>query len=228
MRRYDLHTHDEDHETFLLMLTCGDARPDSAESIERLRACTVCRDDFEGMQRLAADLQTWALADRDLQSDLGDRRQVAGSDLVAPYLRARMAERRERTRRWVPLAAAAALAVGVGAWVASEALQGDPPVGETLLGEGELSVAVQFDQDRTPVVVWPAAAPAGGRYELSWQAVGGGRGLDLPPERTKEHRWSPSAEQAAALPGDYKVVVTVLDAQDTPLSEGSVRVSAER
>lgn len=226
-RRDDLRIHDEGHDTFLLSLTCGDLAPDSDEALERLRACRECRDEWEGMQHMAGDLAAWARERDQVRSDLVEDRTAAGSDRVEPFLRARMAERRERSRRWVPLAAAAALAVGVGGWVASEMIQDEHPVGETLLGEGELSVAVQYDQARTPTLVWASAAPAGGLYELSWHTPDGGRELGLPPERSKEPRWSPSEAQAEALPGAYMVVVTVLDAQDTPLLEGSVTVSVE-
>jgi hypothetical protein len=227
-RYNDLRNHDEDHEVFLLSLTCGDLPADSDEALERLRACRECRDDWEGMQPVVGDLAGWARERDEVGRDLAGDRAVAGSERVEPFLRARMAERRERSRRWVPLAAAAALAVGVGGWFASEMFQGEPTVGQTLLGEGELSVAVQYDPARKPTVVWAAAAPAGGRYELRWHTPDGGRALGLPPERPKEPRWSPSEAQAAALPDEYTVVVTVLDAQDTPLLEGSVAVSVER
>ena len=216
--------HGSRHEELLLAIACGDVSRDEARVREWLERCPTCRKELALQDAIAGDLEGLAREQRAVRADLAAGRQVAGSDRVEPFLRAKLAEYGARQRPWVPLAAAAALMMTTGAaWLARPP---HAPTGfdRTLLGEGDFSIEVVPLAHGRFTLTWTAEAPPRGRFEVSCRDRDGGP-LDLPSRRTSESRWTPTETEASALPAEFQVEVCVLDAQGQPIQVSSRRVS---
>ena len=211
--------HDETHDELLLAALCGDLAEDDPRLVARLGACSACREELAAQQALAASFEALGRDQRQVQRDLSAGRQVAGSDLVTPFLQGRVAERRARTpsQRWVPLAAAAALAFTAGGvWLASQAGNVGPRSSRILLGEDGSGLGVERLEDGRLRITWPAELPAGGYFELVWRKGDGGL-LSLPSRKVDEAQWIPSSDEAALLPPTFELVVVVHGTQGEPL-----------
>jgi len=222
--------HDETHEELLLAAICGDLDRDDARLVERMTACPVCQQELTEQQALAETFAVWGRDQRQVQRALSAGRQVAGSDLVAPFVRARAGERGERVARapshsWAPLAAAAALAVTTGGvWMAAQSsIDGGPPP-QVFLGEDSSGLRIERAEDGRLRAVWPPELPAGGWFELGFRSIDG-LALPLAREKVAEAQWTPSSEQAAVLPETFELEVLVLDAGGDPVDKYQRTVS---
>jgi hypothetical protein len=216
--------HDASHDHLLQAVLCGEIPRDDPRLAEA-QACPTCQREIAEHDELALLLGTWGAEQRLAEQAAIGGAPAPGSSLVEPFIRQRLAEHRPpvRSPAWIPLAAAAALAVtATGAWVASER-QGSDQRGGTLLGEGDLDLHTDWTPDGLPSVSWSAELPPGGRYEL--RCFGDGAGHELAVLRTTEPRWTPTPSERAALPAAFELEVTVLDAQGVPVQQGSLRVS---
>jgi hypothetical protein len=219
--------HDRAHDELLRLAICGDIPRDDPRLAQRLATCSECQRELSDQDELFGFLEDWGRAARRAKRDLAAGRRAPGSDLVARFVRERVAERRAaaRPRAWFPLAAAAALAVTAGgAWLASERLAQDPRAPQTLLGAGPLQLEVSYGALGLPTVTWSADLPPGGQYELRWLDPDG-RALELAPRRTIAPSWTPDPSETSALPPRYQLEVTVLGAQSEPLRQASLSLS---
>ena len=217
--------HDRAHDELLRLAVCGDIPRDDPRLAERLATCQQCQKELADQDEVFGFLEDWGRAERRAKRELAAGRRAPGSDLVARFVHERVAERRgtARSHGWLPLAAAAALAVSAGTWIASESLAEDPRGSETLLGADQFQLEVTYGA-LGPIVTWDAALPPGGQYELRW-LDSDGRALELAPRRTIAPTWTPDPSEASALPPSFQLEVTVLGAQSEPLQQASLSLS---
>jgi hypothetical protein len=218
--------HDASHEDLLQSVVCGDI-PHGDPRLAEAQACPTCQRELAEHEQLAELLDGWGAEQRRAQQAAAGGSPAHGSALVEPFIRQRLAESRPPARSpvWVPLAAAAALAVTTtAAWVVTERQGSDQRGGDTLLGEGDLELRASRTPDGLPSVTWSAGLPQGGRYELRLFPTDGA-GRELAVLHTTEPRWTPSPTERAALPAAFELEVTVLDAQGVAVRQGSLELS---
>jgi len=218
-------THSDEHEQVLERAAVGDIERDDPGLTSLLAECPECRDRMDGLVELEGLLGRAASEQRAILSGLDLEREVPGSDLVAPFVRAKVEEQR-RTIPWLPLAAAAALvATTGGVWIAAQMAE-QAPREQVYLG----SRAIHFtgaDGDVVPfgTVRWQAdAMPRGGTYGIR---ILDARGTPIPgldTRRLEQPEWTPSPEEEELLPDEFRLVVEVLDAFSEPSESGSVLV----
>jgi hypothetical protein len=155
-----MNRHGRKHERLLEALVKGDRRPEEPEPTELLAGCRACRVALEELHAVSGLLDEAAREEQATLAGLEEAGEPPGSELVAPFFQARMAEARSRPegaaaadapaaprgrllrfprRRLVAAAAAAVLGLGWLArlWIAPDGERsgqgrGTPP--ETLMG----------------------------------------------------------------------------------------------
>ncbi len=201
-------THGKEHERLLKQVTCGDIERDDAALLAALDECPECRDRLEGLDTVSDALERTAREQREILSSLDHDHTAPGSDLVGPFIRARLAARRRA--RWLRYAAAAAVIASAGAgWWAVMRITREP-VAPHLLG----SDAFQFDRLQGGVVQpgpvrWEFDLPPGGSYGVELLDA---QGVSLAPEeRLQQPLWTPSSQEEERLPGSFSLRVTAYD-----------------
>ena len=205
--------HDENHERLLLDIACGDVSRNAPGVRERLEACDTCRRDLAEQDLLAAQLGDWGEVEREVRAGLAADREPAGSHLVEPFVRDRLAElttAQTRSTRWVPAAAAAAVLMTAGAayWGARDA-RGPQASGAVRLGD-DLELEPRYVDGAFHSLAWTAELAPRGCFELTFLAAEDGATLPVPPARLVEASWTPTEDQLEQLPRAFRVRVQVL------------------
>jgi len=210
-------THSREHDRVLERASVGDIDRDDPDLTALLEECPECRDRMDGLVELEGLLERAAEEQRAVLAGLEPEREPPGSDLVAPFVHARVEEQRRRVP-WLPLAAAAALvATTGGVWIAARMAERTPREA-TFLG----SSTIHFQGARERVVPygpvqWEAeAAPRDGFFEIR---ILDARGTPLPgldTRRLEQPEWMPSPEEEELLPDEFRLEVTVMSAFGEP------------
>jgi hypothetical protein len=220
-------THSEIHERILERATCGDIERDDPSLVSLLEECAECRDRMDSLAAVEGLLEKAASEQREVLAGLDLEREAPGTDLVAPFVRARVEEQR-RTVPWLRMAAAAALVATSGGvwWIASQT-GSEAPRRETFLG----SSPIQFtgaDDGAVPfgTIHWQTAGamPPGGAYEIRILDARGTPLPDLDVVRLEQPEWTPSPEEEENLPDEFRLSVAVVDSFGEPAASGWVLV----
>jgi hypothetical protein len=230
-----IRAHDTEHEKLLEQLTCGDLEREDPKLVAVLEECAECRDRVSGLESVSDLLELAALEQRETLADPNTDADLPGRDLVGPFIRARLAERRRS--RWLHYAAAAAViaSAGGGWWamnrlgpVSPQSPQSGGSDGPVLLG----SKAFRFEglQEGGALelgpIQWEFGLPPGGSYELELLNA---QGAPLTPgERLQQSEWIPSPEEVERLPDEFRLRLTAYDAFDQDIASVIVPVARSR
>jgi hypothetical protein len=216
-------THGTEHEKRLEQVTCGELERNDPALRALLEECPECRDRMGGLESVSALLERAARDQREVLDSLDLTQAAPGSDVVGPFLRARLAERGRK--RWLGYAAAAAvIASAGGAWWMMTRTGPTRPDPVLLGSSGAKTPGAQGDVLPFGPVEWELALPAGGYYEVELRNA---HGISLAPtERLQQSVWIPSPEEEETLPDEFDVHVTAYDMYDQYV--GSVTLSVAR
>jgi hypothetical protein len=225
--------HSKEHELLLEAALAGDVDPQDPRWLERISSCSECSENFRELTELRELLDDAGRDERSILASIDPRRDVPGSDRVAPTVHAVLAQRRARWslgRRalvWTASAAAGVMAVGgIVRWLMPHA---NPEHHESMLGEAEEAgmspsgSVPDFDEFR-----WTVELPPGGEFELVvWSDEPGDEGRLLARiSHLDDQRWTPAIEQKRAWPNTIRWELRVVDVSDQQIAAPTAR--AER
>ena len=226
--------HTEDHERILAQVLVGDLDRNAPEVSTLVAECDECRANLEELTGLAALMEDEGAEERELLASLDYDRTAPGSDLVAPFFEARVAELPDPAPRpltWLRVAAAAAILVSVGLWLMGKRLGVEAgPDQRVLLGGSalEFTGAVGDVADYATVRWQERNQSSASGYEITiFDATSDAERLPVVETlRVDQAEWTPTDEQLRSLPDAIELEVAPLDVTGNFVgASGSVSVS---
>jgi hypothetical protein len=227
------HAHAREHELMLEAALAGDIESSDARLLERLHSCEECHTRYQELIAVRALLDDAGRDERDTLAAINYDREVPGSDRVAPFVRAMVAQRQarrtswnRRTLAWAASAAAGIVAVG---WLVRWLMPRAEGPNEVMLGASQgdemtpNKAVREYEQLR-----WSLSVPPGGHCELRiWDVTHAGA-PQLLVTKTALHasQWPDPPESTTSWPDKIRWEVRVFDATGTQIGAPHVANAA--
>lgn len=223
-------SHTEDHERILAKVLVGDLDRNAPEVRTLVAECADCNLNLDELTSLSELMELEGREERELLASLDYDRKAPGSDLVAPFFEARVAELPEAPPRrigWLQVAAAAAVLGGAGLWLMSGRLGVEAgPEQRVLLGSSSIRfLGGTGEVAQYETITWDAERlSSGNRFELTILdgSPGGDATQPLLKLRVEGNTWTPTDEQLLTLPDAIQVMVVALDVTGQPIGAPAV------